>query len=139
MRELSKSSLVLSALLLAGLPMASGCKSYLAFSTATKFGLDISQKADQTVEVTMGYRRAEMASVPVPGDTDADANTDSYSVLGRFNVTYGDPFKPGANEGLHLKQFFATGMAAQAAAKNADMQKAFGEAAGEVKAKQEEK
>lgn len=118
--------------------LASGCKSHLAFGTATKFGLDISQKPDQTIDVTMGYRRAEMVSIPVPGETDASATEDAYSVLGRFNVTYGDPFKPGPNEGLRLKQFFATGMAAQAAAKNADMQKAFGKAAGTVKAKQEE-
>ncbi len=124
----------LSLLLLGG-----GCRNQLAFGTATKFGLDISQKADQTIDVTMGYRRAEMASIPVPLDTDASTNTDAYSVLGRFNVTYGDPFKPGENEGLHLRQFFATGMAARVAATNADMRQAFGEAAGQVKAKQQGK
>jgi hypothetical protein len=118
-----------------------GCKSYLAFGTATKFGLDITQKADQTIEVSMGYRRSEMASIPVApegdGSSDASDTDDAYSVLGRFNVTYGDPWKTGADEGLHLKQFFATGMAARKAAENPEMRRAFGEAAGEVKAKQE--
>lgn len=121
--------------------LGSGCKNHLAFGTVTKFGLDISQKPDQTIDVTMGYRRAEMASIPVAKNdqepADADGSKDAYSVLGRFNVSYGNPFKTGPNEGLHLKQFFATGMAARAAAKSADMRRAFGEAAGEVKAKQE--
>ena len=120
------------------LPLLGGaCRNQLAFTTSTKFGLDISQKADQTVDVTMGYRRAEMASIPVPGGADADETRDAYSVLGRFNVSYGDPFKAGTNEGLHLRQFFATGMAARAAARNSAMRKALGEAAGEIKAKQE--
>lgn len=120
------------------LPLLGGaCKNQLAFTTGTKFGLDISQKADQTIDVTMGYRRVEAASIPVPADSDADENRDAYSVLGRFNVSYGDPFKAGTNEGLHLKQFFATGMAARAAARSPAMRKALGNAAGEVKAKQE--
>lgn len=117
--------------------LGGGCKNHLAFGTATKFGLDISQKANQTIDVTMGYQRSEMVSIPVPEDKDASESEDAYSVLGRFNVTYGDPFKKGTNDGLHLKQFFATGMAARAAATNANMRQAFGEAAGKVKAKQE--
>lgn len=115
--------------------LGAGCKNHLAFATATKFGLDISQKANQTIDVTMGYQRAEMVSIPVPSGKDANATEDAYSVLGRFNVTYGDPFKGGKNDGLHLKQFFATGLAAQAAATNANMRQAFGKAAGEVKDK----
>lgn len=87
----------------------------------------------------MGYRRAEMASVPVAkkGESvaDADDTNDAYSVLGRFNVSYGNPWKL---EGLHLRQFFATGMAARIAATNTAMQEAFGEAALDVKLKQEE-
>lgn len=125
-------------LCLAGL--GAGCKTHLAFGTATKFGLDISQKPDQTIDVTMGYRRGEMASIPVaPSDNpepdifDADGTNDAYSVLGRFKVTYGDPWKSGTNDGLHLKQFFATGMAARKAALRPDMQRIFGEAAYEVK------
>ncbi len=119
------------------LAIVSGCRNQLAFGTATKFGLDISQKADQTVDVTMGYRRAEMASIPVPGGEDASETNDAYSVLARFNVTYGDPWKSGENDGLHLRQFFATGMAARTAATTPDMQKAFGQAVGEIREKQE--
>ncbi|MDA1273154.1 MAG: hypothetical protein O2960_03740 [Verrucomicrobia bacterium] len=133
-RRLSAINLVVGFSLLA---ISSGCKNHLAFGTATKFGLDISQKADQTIDVTMGYRRAEMASIPVPGDADADGTQDVYSVLGRFTVSYGDPFKQGTNDGLHLRQFFATGMAARIAATNSDMRHAFGEAASKVKAKEE--
>jgi hypothetical protein len=114
-----------------------GCRNHLVFTTSTKFGLDISQKANQTVDVTMGYQRAEFASVPVPQDTDATATTDAYSVLGRFNVRYNPGISPtNPTNGLHLKQFFATGMAARAAARNPDMQGAFAEAAGQVIEKQ---
>lgn len=120
--------------------LATGCKNHLAFGTATKFGLDISQKPDQTVSVTMGYQRAEMASIPVAGEgvsendrgnptPDADNTHDAYSVLGRFSVKYGDPWKKGPNDGLRLKQFFATGMAARKAAQTPEMQRKFGEAA----------
>src|SRR5687767_13631711 len=144
MRTKKKSPWARAALLtgsLMVLALGSGCKNHLAFGTVTKFGLDISQKPDQTIDVTMGYRRAEMVSIPVAKNdkqpADADESKDAYSVLGRFNVSYGNPFKTGPNEGLHLKQFFATGMAARAAARNAEMRQAFGEAAGEVKAKQE--
>jgi hypothetical protein len=146
----------------------SGCQNYLAFGTATKFGLDISQKPDQTVDLTLGYRREEIASIPVapngPANTNArpteakganlkgtgtntesstptsnritDANEaeDAYAVLGRFSVTY-DPILIGNGDGLHLKQFFATGMAARKAAGNSNMRKAFGKAAYEVKEK----
>ena len=46
--------------------LAGGCNTYLAFSTATKFGVDISQRADQTIDVLMGYQRVEVGSIPVP-------------------------------------------------------------------------
>lgn len=118
--------------------LSGGCRNHLAFGTATKFGLDISQRPDQQVEVTMGYRRSEMASIPVAENGgDANGTNDAYSVLSRFYVSYGNPFKLTEREGLHLKQFFATGMAAREAANNADMRTAFGRAAGEVKARQE--
>ena len=117
--------------------LTAGCKNHLAFATGTKFGLDIAQRANQTIDVTMGYQRVEAASIPVERDTDATTERDAYSVLGSFHVYYGDPFKPGENEGLKLKQFFATGMAARAAANSANMRKAFGEAAGAVYEKKE--
>ncbi len=114
-----------------------GCTNQLAFSTATRFGLDISQRADQQPEITLGYNRAEIASIPVAGKEeevkDADDVHDAYSVLGTFYVYYG---KPG--EGLHLNQVFATGMAARKAAQNPKMQKAFGNSAGVVLKNQKE-
>ena len=142
----------LAALCLGALLMPAGCKSYLAFGTATTFGLDASQRADQTVDITMGYRRIEIASIPVQevkekpatssdsnaavgadakGDTttpDASHTGDAYSVLGSFRVHYGNPF----TSGLTLNQLFATGMAARAVAENTDMQEYFGKAAAKA-------
>jgi hypothetical protein len=133
--QLSRGALLLGGLLLPLL--GAGCKNHLAFATSTKFGLDISQKANQTIDVTMGYQRVEAASIPVPADADATDTNDAYSVLGTFHVYYGDPFKQGENDGLHLKQFFATGMAARAAAGSANMRAAFGDAAAAIKVKQD--
>ena len=82
--------------------------------------------------------RGEMASIPAPKDEDADTNKDAYSVLGRFQVRYGNPFSAGDNRGLHLHQFFATGMAAREAANNPEMQQVFGSSAGEVGTGREE-
>jgi hypothetical protein len=122
--------------------LVSGCQSYLAFGTATKFGLDISQRADQQPEITMGYRRAEMASIPTAETAakseDASATKDAYSVLARFAVSYDSPFATDS-KGLRLRQFFATGMAARKAAATPDMQTAFGNAAHEVKEEAETK
>jgi len=117
-----------------------GCQNVLGFSTATKFGLDISQRPDQTIDVSMGYDRTEVASIPAPKDDDANesadgtdkANTDAYSVLGTFVVSYGNPF---LDQPLVLDQFFATGMAARKAARNPELQKFFGEAAGKIATK----
>jgi hypothetical protein len=97
-----------------------GCANRLAFATATKFGLDISQRPDQTFEVTMGYDRTELASIPVPKRRDATADEDSYSVLGTFCVAYGNPFAEiiGQGKPLTISQRFATGMAAQELSKN---------------------
>lgn len=98
-----------------------GCRSYLAFSTGTTFGLDISQDADQTVDVVMGYQRAEVASIPVPKDTDASTDKDSYSVLGSFYVNYGNPFTgmfTSSQQGLTIRQQFATGLAARYSAES---------------------
>ncbi|MCP4369298.1 MAG: hypothetical protein GY797_14455 [Deltaproteobacteria bacterium] len=106
-----------------------GCKSYLGFSTATKFGLDISQRPDQTLDVVMGFQRLEVASIPVPKDKDASQTEDAYSVLGTFEVEYGNPF---VREPLIINQLFATGMAARKTAANSAMQSWFGEAAGRI-------
>jgi len=113
----------------------SGCVTKnLAFTTATKFALDISQKADQTIDVSLGYDRAELACIPAP-ETDAKANEDTYSVLGTFYVDYGNPW---TNEAVHLNQFFATGWAASKAASNDRFQKFFASKAAAIKNKAQE-
>lgn len=96
-----------------------GCTNHLVFATATKFGLDASQRADRTVELTVGYQRAEVVSVPAcPDDgTACHANDrqDIYSVLGTFHVNQGNPF---TMEPIEIQQVFATGMAARKASEN---------------------
>ena len=88
----------------------------LVFGTATKFALDISARADQSIEVTMGYDRYELVSIPaVERDAvDGDRSTDTYSVLGLFGISYGNPFAT-QPQPLVLRQFFATGWAARRA------------------------
>jgi hypothetical protein len=49
-------------LMLPLIPMFSGCSNTLVFGTATKFGVDISMRPDQLIEVTMGYDRYEIAA-----------------------------------------------------------------------------
>jgi len=117
----------------------SGCTNVLAFGTATKFALDVSQRADQIVDVSLGYDRAEIASIPTPKNQDATVkdNTpengdDTYSVLGTFSVVYGNPFR---DEPLVLDQFFATGWAARIAAKNPQTRKYFGQAVHDIATK----
>ena len=114
------------------LALATGCcaKRYIAFTTATKFALDVSQKADQTIDVSMGYDRSELASVPAIEDN-ADGTKDAYAVLGKFSVKYGNPF----TTPLVLNQVFATGIAARNAAASEQGRTYFGEQAGVVEGK----
>lgn len=133
------------------LPLAmlqEGCTDVLGFSTATKFALDISQRADQSIDVSLGYDRAEIASIPVAKKQDAtttptsgasvlpsaEGKTDAYSVLGSFKVSYGNPFRVllGEEEPFVLDQFFATGMAARKAANTPGLQRFFGTEAGTI-------
>ena len=119
----------------------SGCANHLAFATSTTFGLDVSQRADQTVDVVMGYQRAEIASIPVSEEKGSSKDHDSYSVLGTFNVDYKwNPFADGA---LHLTQVFSTGKAARLAAKQLDSQRYFANKVKEIaekrKAREKEK
>lgn len=100
----------------------------LAFATATKFGLDISQQADQTVDVSMGYDRAEVACIPA-NNSDAGKDADTYSVLGFFRIKYGNPW---TLQPVTLNQVFATGWAARQAAKNPQLQAFFGKTAGQI-------
>lgn len=115
-----------------------GCKNYLVFSTATKFGFDASQRADRTVEVTLGYQRAEVVSIPAcPDDKEpgvqrncfSDDTSDTYTVLGTFHVDLGNPF---TMEPIEIQQVFATGMAAQNASNNPGLAKLFYDATTKV-------
>ena len=119
----------LGALVLGG--ALAGCTKTLAFGTATKFALDVSQQADKTIDVSLGYDRAELASIPAPRDTDATADTDTYSVLGTFFVHYDNPWDADGDP-LRLNQFFATGAAARAAANSARFRAYFGHSAGVI-------
>ena len=107
--------------------LSSGCQHpRLAFATATKFGLDISQRADQQPEITVGYQRAELVSMPLT-NTNATATADAYSVAGIFEVKYGPLFGAGSNEaGVRIHQVFATGEAAKSAMASKNLGKFFG-------------
>lgn len=105
---------------------AGGCSKTLIFSTATKVGLDISQRADQVIDVTFGYDRMELVSIPAPKDADAVDGKDTYSVLGVFSVSYGNPFALQDRQPLKVDQFFATGQAAKKAADTPGLQDLFG-------------
>jgi hypothetical protein len=113
-----------------------GCANRLAFGTATKFALDVSQRPDQTVEMTLGYDRMEIIAIPTytakDGERlakDATKDGDTYSVLGTFQVSHGNPF---AGQGLVIHQFFATGRAAHRAAQDPGFQTIFGQEAGDI-------
>jgi hypothetical protein len=124
---------VLSSLMLCGCTTKT-----LAFGTATKFGLDISQRPDQMIEVTLGYDRYELISIPAQEADATDAKgvkEDTYSALAIFSLVYGAPWK---DEPLVLRQFFATGWAARKAAEDPKMQTFFGHKTGEILAEGEQ-
>ena len=123
-----RASAPLGALVLCG--ALAGCAKTLAFGTATKFALDVSQQADKNIDVSLGYDRAEIASIPAPKGKDASDEEDTYSVLGTFFVHYDNPFV--ANDPLRLNQFFATGAAARTAAQSARFRTYFGHSAGVI-------
>jgi hypothetical protein len=127
MRDLAA---VRAAVLLLAAATVAGCgASTLVFGTATKFALDVSQRPDQLIELTLGYDRLELASIPAKeADARKDAE-DTYSVLGIFSFAYGNPW---GDEPLVIRQFFATGWAARHAAENPDFQRFFGRKTGEI-------
>lgn len=106
-----------------------GCVNTMMFSTATKVGLDISQRADQVIDVSLGYDRIEVVSIPAPKDSDASQDTEAYSVLGIFDLRYGNPW---LDRPLIVNQFFGTGAAAQKMANDARFRQFFGEKAGQL-------
>jgi hypothetical protein len=105
-----------------------GCAKRLAFATATKFGLDVSQRSDQTVEMSIGYDRGETVVMPAEEKNTSDG-VDAYAVLGTFQVKHGNPF---ANQALVIHQFFATGRAAVKAAETEEFQRLFGAEAADI-------
>jgi hypothetical protein len=106
--------------------VTTGCTKTLLFSTATKVGLDISQRADQMIDVSFGYDRVELASIPAPKEEDAANGKEAYSVLGVFSVSYGNPFALQDRQPLKIDQFFATGEAALTAARSPGIADLFG-------------
>ena len=107
MRSLKTLTTTILGLSVVSLGLAGCVGKTLVFGTATKFALDVSQRPDQTVEVTMGYDRYEVASIPavkedaVQEGAAKTAGKDTYSVLGIFSVSYGNPF---STEPLVLRQ-----------------------------------
>lgn len=108
-----------------------GCENYLVVTTATKFGLDISQVAKEPPKVALGYKREETTIIPAEhrnatSGNASQAQTDTYSVLAEFcvmaNPSLWDFFEGltttgrDVPDGLQIRSFFATGMAAAQAA-----------------------
>jgi hypothetical protein len=89
------------------------------------------------IDVTFGYDRMEIVSIPAPADTDATDATDTYSVLGIFSISYGNPFSS-KRDPLRLDQFFATGAAAAKAARTPGIQDLFGRRTREILEKKNE-
>ena len=95
-----------------------GCQDYLVFSTATKFGLDISQDAGQPPKMLVGYKRAEVAIIPAEKEnatgipaTAGQLSQDTYSVFAEVCIK-----APGLltiNDPLKIRSTFATGVAAR--------------------------
>jgi hypothetical protein len=102
--------------------LGQGCQNYLAFNTDTKFGLDISQSAQAQPEVTFGYQRLAVVSMPAGtnangGARDANTNSDGYSVVGSISIKY-NPSLIGTNGGVRILQLFATGQTAREVSSN---------------------
>lgn len=101
-----------------------GCvKDYLVFTTGTKFGVDISQQADQPPTMLIGYKRSEIASIPAKKEN-ATEEEDTYSVVGNFCVMV-DPqlfATSQTRDSLQIRSIFSTGLAARDIAANPAMQ-----------------
>ncbi|CBK43371.1 protein of unknown function [Nitrospira defluvii] len=107
-----------------------GCENYLVVTTATKFGLEISQVAKEPPKVVLGYKREETTIIPAEHrnatSDGTETQTDTYSVLAEFcvmaNPSLWDFFESLSStgrdvpDGLQIRSFFATGLAAAQAA-----------------------
>jgi hypothetical protein len=121
----SKRCLLLALGVVCGL--ASGCEKYLVFTTATKFGLDVSQLSDQPPKVALGYKREETILIPAK-HANADDTQDTYAVLGYICVMANpslwdflravNPFSSQVPDGLQVRSVFTTGMAAKLASED---------------------
>lgn len=130
-------TVALSALILMGQALLSGCNNYLVFTTATKFGIDISQEAGQPPTMVLGYKRAEVAIIPAKHKL-ANATEDAYAVLSNFcvmaNPSISDWINSASNtagvkDSLQIRSIFATGLAAREAAESEKIQELFARAA----------
>jgi hypothetical protein len=118
-----------------------GCENYLVVTTATKFGIDITQVAKQPPKVVIGYKREETSIIPADHlNAESGPNgeeTDTYSVLAEFcvmaNPSLWDFFDSLSSrsrdvpDGLQIRSFFATGIAAITAAKSVQTRQYFKE------------
>lgn len=108
-----------------------GCENYLVVTTATKFGLEIAQVANEPPKVSLGYKREEATIIPAEhrnatDDGGAGSQTDTYSVLAEFcvmaNPSLWDFIRALSSttndvpDSLQIRSFFATGIAAARAA-----------------------
>ncbi|MCC5875216.1 MAG: hypothetical protein JJU11_03255 [Candidatus Sumerlaeia bacterium] len=110
-----------------GVLLSTGCQNYLGFGTGTVTGFEISPRPDNSLNLTLGYNRYELAVIPVPEFQDAGDTLDAYSVLATINVE-----SPGLNsydpeDSLRITQLFATGMAARRMSNQPGMRKHFAE------------
>lgn len=103
-----------------------GCENYLVVTTATKFGLEVSQMAKEPPKVALGYKRDETTIIPAEHMNataeDNGTQTDTYSVLAEFCVMANpslwdfiaglSPTAQDIPDSLQIRSFFATGIAA---------------------------
>ena len=136
---------VLSILLLI---LAACVKDHAVFVTSTKFGIDVSQLADQPPKMLVGYKREEGIFLPAEHKNSSDTD-DTYSVLGYFcvmaNPSLWDfikaiaPFSGDVPDALQINSVFATGIAAQQLAQDDSMREFFHQKITKSKLKTSEK
>ncbi|MEX5220068.1 MAG: hypothetical protein NW701_19780 [Nitrospira sp.] len=126
-----------------------GCvKDHAVFITSTKFGIDISQQADQPPKMLVGYKREEGIFLPAEHENSSAAG-DTYSVLGYFcvmaNPSLWDfikaiaPFSEDVPDALQITSVFATGLPAQQLAQDDSMREFFQKQITKSKQKTSEK
>jgi hypothetical protein len=95
-------------LILTALAVVTGCGPKVIIATGTTLGLKATPGDGQTrpPQVTLGYKRAEVAIVPTDGD-DASGTEDAYSAMAAFD------FRSEWFGKTELSSFIATGNAAR--------------------------